>query len=135
MARTTSQKRKPRSTSAFGYLTPWNVSSQMSSAICFASRTPSAFGSRTRCRPLMCVSASRYTLASTPKPVFTSLWNGSERFTSSRSSRARRASCRSSMFSDVTSSSVRSARVSDRTNELNTSSSRESGADHGCACS
>jgi hypothetical protein len=35
------------------------------------------------------------------------------------------------MFSVVTSRSVRSARESDRTNELNTNSSRDSGADHG----
>ncbi|KAI0741996.1 hypothetical protein C8Q80DRAFT_169445 [Daedaleopsis nitida] len=93
--------RNPRSTSALGYFTPWKVSSQMSSATCFASFTPSAFASRTRCRPF-------------------------------RSSRARRASWRRSMFSDVTSSSDLSARVSDRTNELNTSSSRDRGADHGC---
>ncbi|KAI0700144.1 hypothetical protein C8T65DRAFT_288162 [Cerioporus squamosus] len=71
----------------------------------------SAFASRTRCRPLI------------------------DRLMSSRSSRARRASCRSSMFSEVTSSSVLSARVSDRTNELNTSSSRDRGADHGCGLS
>ena len=37
------------------------------------------------------------------------------------------------MFKDVTSSNVRSARVSERTKELNTSSSRDSGADHGWA--
>ncbi|KAH9849852.1 hypothetical protein C2E23DRAFT_340563 [Lenzites betulinus] len=128
---TTSQNRNPRSTSSCGYFTPGNVSSQISSAICFASRTPSAFGSRTRCRPFRCVSASRYTFASTPNPVFTSVWNGSDRLMSSRSSRVRRASCRRSMFSDVTSSSVRRARVSDRTKLLNTSSSRDSGADHG----
>src|SRR6266404_7483148 len=38
------------------------------------------------------------------------------------------------MFSVVTSRSVRSARESDRINELNTRSSRDSGADHGTAC-
>ncbi len=35
------------------------------------------------------------------------------------------------MLSVVTSTSIRSARESDRTNELNTNSSRDSGADHG----
>jgi hypothetical protein len=130
---TRSQNLNPRSTSCFGYFTPGNVSSQISNAISFASFTPSAFGSRTLVRLLICVSASRYTLASTPNPVFTSVWKGNEIAMSKRSSRVRRASDRSSIFSDTTSSSVRNARVSDRTNELNTSSSRDSGADHGCA--
>jgi hypothetical protein len=71
-------------------------------------------------------------LASTPKPVFTSVWKGSDSVISSRSSRALRASFRSSMFSVVTSNNVRSARVRDRTNELKTSNSRDNGADHGC---
>ena len=38
------------------------------------------------------------------------------------------------MFNDVTSNNVLSARVRDRTNELNTSNSRDSGADHGIGC-
>ena len=132
--RTTSQNRNPRSTSRPGDLTPGNVSSQISRAIALASRTPSAFGSRTLVRLFRCVSASKYTLASTPNPVLTSDWKGSERAMSNKSSRFRLASVRRSMFSDVTSSNVRSARVNDRTNELNTSSSRDRGADHGWGC-
>jgi len=38
------------------------------------------------------------------------------------------------MFNEVTSNSVLSARVKDRTNELNTSNSRDNGADHGTGC-
>jgi hypothetical protein len=45
---TTSQNRKPLSTSCFGSFTPGKVSSQISSAMAFASFTPSALGSRTR---------------------------------------------------------------------------------------
>lgn len=89
---TTSQNRNPLSTSPLGFFTPENVSSQISSAIIFASLTPSALGSRTRCPLLICVNASKYTFANTPNPVFTSLWNGNDRLISNKSSRDCRAS-------------------------------------------
>lgn len=129
---TTSQNLNPLSTSALGYLIPVKVSSQISKAMFLASLIPDPFGSLTLCPPLMWVRASRYTLARIPNPVLTSVWKGNERVMSNRSSRARRTSPRNSMLSVVTSRSVRRERESDRMNELKTSSSLESGADHAC---
>ena len=131
---TKSQNRNPLSTSSLGDFTPGNVSSHRSRAISFATCTPGAVASRTLAPLLMCVSASKYTFANMPNPVFTSVWNGRESVISKKSSRACRASFRRSIFNEVTSNNVLSARVSDRTKELNTSNSRDNGADHGMGC-
>lgn len=133
LERTASQNLNPLRTSPLGSFTPLNVSSQKSKASSLACRTPSAFASTTA-PPYRWTNPSRYTLIKIPYPVLTSVWNGKDNEMSSRSSRCRRAWCCRNMFSAVDSINVLSARDRDRTNELNTNSSRERGPDHCCGC-